>query len=70
MVPREDKDRGRMMEGRGGKEEDMEHSIVARGNMAMGLTTACSLGGREEGQQQGSRKDRRWVPRLRDCGGV
>ena len=69
-MPGEDKDRGRMREGRGGKEEDMEHSMVARGNMDMGLTTACSLEDKEEEQQQGSRKDRRWVRRLRDCGGV
>lgn len=47
----------------------MEPSMVARGSMAMGLIMACNLD-KEEEQEWEDRRDRRWVLRLKGCGGA
>lgn len=69
-VPGEDKGRDRMREGREGKEEGMEPFMVARDSMVMGLIMACTLDKQQEEEQGEGRRGRRWVPRLRVCGGA
>lgn len=69
-APGEDKGRDRMRAGREEEhKEGMEPSMVARGSMAMGLIMACNLD-KEEEQEWEDRRDRRWVLRLKGCGGA
>ena len=69
-APGEDRGRDRMREGREEEvKEGMEPSMVAKGSMAMGLIMECNLDKEEEQQEQG-RRGRRWVLRLRGCGGA